>query len=686
VARWSVDRSQTWALSCPLLAHPNPLLSLCRQGFGCDQSGRWRARVVSYILSLRMLKKLASFLGCALILAASQPAFAVGFGRISHTTSLGQMLDFTVPVSAEAAEQLTSDCVSAEVFLGDNRVPPSAVISRLEWSADSAVRVLRVSTTVRVDEPVVSVTLAAGCPTRLTRQFVLFVDPPAQPSQPLAVTLPGTPAQVLASSRIAQPDVLSPQVPRESRTGFVGDQLSEPAVAPRRPAKRSRAVKSDKAASGVAEVVKLKVSVAGPSTGAKRSSRLRLDPPARSAEIAAAEQAAASAAELAASVASAAALAASEAQAAAQQQRDALQAMQKQMEALKLQAKAADTRMTQMRVSMRESQDRSDLLLLVACVLGAAVVALLACVIWLIRRKVAAGGADSARWWTADPQRSPESIRQGSGAKVSFAASAPPDTVDSLPWSSGAALQDTAVDVLTAMADTRSYEDEADSQPVLAFKPKVVPAGPVPELPWLSADELIDLEQQAEFFVALGQDDSAVSLLEQQLSSAGGGGSWPYLKLLEIYRRLEDRDAYERVREGLDRRFGPCDTAWEDGPTSGRPLDSYPDVTRRIESAWIEPVQAMRLIGSLMVHGEESSGVFDLTAMADLQSLYLLARSSLAPELTAGHTVDFLLPLEPIGPKAVEPPAENQARQAMDSTVDVNLDLLPPTENPSSRG
>jgi hypothetical protein len=307
-------------------------------------------------------------------------------------------------------------------------------------------------------------------------------------------------------------------------------------------------------------------------------------------------------------------------------------------------------------------------------------------VIWLIRRKVDAGGVDSARWWTADSPSSPEPIQQDNGAKVSFVASAPPDAVDSMPWSPGAALQDTAVDVLTAMADTRSYEDEADSQPVVALKPKVVPAGPVPELPWLSADELIDLEQQADFFVALGQDESAVSLLEQQLSSAGGGGSWPYLKLLEIYRRLEDRDAYERVREGLERRFGPCDMGWVDGRTSGRPLDSYPEVTRRIESAWIEPAQAMRLIGSLMVHGDESSGVFDLTAMADLQSLYLLARSSLAPELTAGSTVDFLLPLEPIGPQAAEPPAESHARQAMHSTVDVNLDLLTPTEDPSSRG
>ena len=242
------------------------------------------------------------------------------------------------------------------------------------------------------------------------------------------------------------------------------------------------------------------------------------------------------------------------------------------------------------------------------------------------------------------------------------------------------------MDVLTAMDSLRGYADEPVAEPAISLKPKAVPLASATELPWLSADELIDLEQQAEFFVALGQDDSAVSLLEQQLCGVGGGGAWPYLKLLEIYRRLEDRDSYERVREGLDRRFGPSPTGWTDGRTSGRPLDSYPEVTRRIESAWIEPAQAMRLIGSLMVHGDEESGVFDLTAMADLQSLYLLARASMASQPSAVDTVDFLLPLEPEGSESGYLQTTNQGMSAMDSTVDFNLELLPPTQDPASRG
>ena len=640
-------------------------------------------------LTLRMLKKTAFFLSCALMLAASQSAFAIGFGRVTHNTSLGQMLEFTVPVTVDGTEQLTADCVSAEVFLGDFRVPPGSVISKLEWSADSSARILKVSTTIRVDEPVVNVTLGAGCPPRLTRQFVLFVDPPPQPVQVLVesqqaaaeVAVPVAPPVSVAGRTDAQPGRV---LPGSRNDPAAGSQPTRP-VEHRRTAKRSRAVKPYPAAAGALEVAKPRVNAANTPGKAKRSARLRLEPADRSAEVAAAEQAAASAAELAASVASAAEAAASEAQAAAQQQREALQAMQKQMDSLKTQAEAADRNIAQMRLSLRESQEWSDRLLLAAWVLGVVALALLAGVFWLLRQKVAApADKASSSWWSADSQRPAESPQPG--AKAAPPASMPPDADDSLAWPSSASVQDTAVDVLTAMDGMRGYADEPVAEPAIVLKPKVAPGASATELPWLSADELIDLEQQAEFFVALGQDDSAVSLLEQQLCGAGGGGAWPYLKLLEIYRRLEDRDSYERVREGLDRRFGPSPTGWTDGRTSGRPLDSYPELTRRIESAWIEPTQAMRLIESLMVHGDADSGVLDLTAMADLQSLYLLARASMASQPSEVDTVDFLLPLEPVGSETGYPQTENQVMSAMESTVDFNLELLPPTQDPASRG
>ncbi|MBX9715687.1 MAG: hypothetical protein K2X42_03745, partial [Burkholderiaceae bacterium] len=113
----------------------------------------------------------------------SQPLMAVGFGRLVNTTTLGQVLDVAVPLAAEAEDQITSACVSAEVTVAEGVLPPPVVHVRLEPSAVATNRLLHVTTTVRIHEPVVNVTVSVACPSRLSRQFVVFVDPPATPSE-----------------------------------------------------------------------------------------------------------------------------------------------------------------------------------------------------------------------------------------------------------------------------------------------------------------------------------------------------------------------------------------------------------------------------------------------------------------------------------------------------------------------
>ena len=91
----------------------------------------------------------------------------------------------------------------------------------------------------------------------------------------------------------------------------------------------------------------------------------------------------------------------------------------------------------------------------------------------------------------------------------------------------------------------------------------------------LSVEELIDLEQQADFFVVLGQEDAAIDLLMGHVRSSGGASPLPYLKLLEIYRRRGDQDAYERVRERFNRRFSAYAPDWNSDLVEGRTLDDY---------------------------------------------------------------------------------------------------------------
>ncbi|MFZ2650106.1 MAG: hypothetical protein WA210_08360, partial [Burkholderiaceae bacterium] len=117
-------------------------------------------------------------IGCALwSLAAS--ALAFGFGRASSPTALGQNLSFTTVVRVEPNEDLVAECVAAEVLSGDYRLAPQALRVSIEPSANAGERLLRIASNVAIDEPVVTLTLTLGCVNRISRKFVVFIDPPS---------------------------------------------------------------------------------------------------------------------------------------------------------------------------------------------------------------------------------------------------------------------------------------------------------------------------------------------------------------------------------------------------------------------------------------------------------------------------------------------------------------------------
>ena len=121
----------------------------------------------------------------------------------------------------------------------------------------------------------------------------------------------------------------------------------------------------------------------------------------------------------------------------------------------------------------------------------------------------------------------------------------------------------------------------------------------------VSVEELIDLEQRAEFFTVLGQDESAIDLLMAHLRSTGGASPLPYLKLLEIYRRRDERGAYERTRTRFNHRFNARAPDWERDPEQGRALLEYDSVMSRLQAAWRTPVDAMaELEGAAVSQGQ----------------------------------------------------------------------------------
>ena len=194
----------------------------------------------------------------------------------------------------------------------------------------------------------------------------------------------------------------------------------------------------------------------------------------------------------------------------------------------------------------------------------------------------------------------------------------------------------------------------------------------------LSVEELLDLEQQADFFIALGQEDAAVDLLMSHLRSAGGQSPLPYTKLLEIYRRQGDRSAYERTRARFNRRFNAYAPDWDTGPSAGRTLEDYPDTVALLEGAWGSPIDAMAILEGLLFKRDDTSELFDLPAYRDVLVLYSLARDLW--QHGGGNTgtqVDVLLPIEDsvqTAPMPVYPSAREMNDRALPAADD-GLDL-----------
>jgi TolA-binding protein len=166
----------------------------------------------------------------------------------------------------------------------------------------------------------------------------------------------------------------------------------------------------------------------------------------------------------------------------------------------------------------------------------------------------------------------------------------------------------------------------------------------------VSIEELIDLEQQAEFFIVLGQDEEAIDLLVGHLRETGGSSPLPYLKLMEIYQRRGDTAAYERIRTRFNHRFNAYAPEWGAEHTAGRVLEDYAGVVPRLQQAWARPLDAMAELEALLFRRSRGE-LFDLPAYRDVLMLYSVARDLIErdPEPSVSGAlakdIDLLLPL-----------------------------------------
>lgn len=111
-----------------------------------------------------------------LALALSMDVQALTLGLVKGAALIGRPLEVMVQVQLDPNQRITSACFEADVFHADTRQNPDGVRVRLETTAATNGAVLRITSTSRVDEPVVTIYVRAGCAQMSSRQYVLLAD------------------------------------------------------------------------------------------------------------------------------------------------------------------------------------------------------------------------------------------------------------------------------------------------------------------------------------------------------------------------------------------------------------------------------------------------------------------------------------------------------------------------------
>jgi hypothetical protein len=186
----------------------------------------------------RKVKTLSAIRSALVIIGGglvAMPASALELGEFTIQSALGQPLSASIPYSLAQFEAISEQCVTVQPARGANRLPAASRASLLV--ADGTITITGTSI---VREPLITMRVAISCKytPRLTRDFVLFVDPAgatpiAAPTPDRVVTRPRLDAAPARPAAAAPPrrtiDRITVATPSPSPAPTV-DTVAEPVL------------------------------------------------------------------------------------------------------------------------------------------------------------------------------------------------------------------------------------------------------------------------------------------------------------------------------------------------------------------------------------------------------------------------------------------------------------------------
>lgn len=572
------------------------------------------------------MRKIVSIVGVAILLAGGGSASAISLGKMRGAALLGQGLDLHVPLQLAPEEDIASLCLAAEVLYGDAPVDPTAVLVRALPGANAGASA-QVQVTRPVDEPVVTLYVRAGCHTPVARKYVLLAEFLSEVQAPVRMDAQavGLPA-VVDTARAA---VAPASAPRATAPVRVAGQASA-SVRRRSPASPVEA------APPVSRPVQAKAPTVGDAAPAPRSSvqaksaqrgpRLTLTPLDLSQDW---EPMLRISSQLELSEVPVDEARRREAQAlwrvlqASPEDilRDADQrvALEKELVALQQASRTNQQAIAELSTRLRQAQEGRManptvyvlLILLVACgaILG-------------LRERARRSGDAGAPWW-AGASQAPATTAHGAKSQSLFTEQGVPSVPPVSRTPTASAGMAPAAAGPTSVPPTGALGTAPQGRSHSGFKHSDFAHSVTGALRSINTQEMSDVRQQADFFLALGQHDEAVSLLNGALQSSSDANPHIYLDLLDLFHRLGRKDDYERLGLVFAGRYTCLVPQFGSYGQDSRGLMDYPDIAMVIANAW-PGHHALEFIEECLVRemGDAPGNGFALEAFRELLLLH----------------------------------------------------------------
>lgn len=299
--------------------------------------------------------------------------------------------------------------------------------------------------------------------------------------------------------------------------------------------------------------------------------------------------------------------------------------LEKDLQSLREQALRTQTGLGELRTQLQQSERERYANSLVYALMALLVAALAAMAYFWSRSRQMAGGND---WWQGAER--PTEADQGIAAKSDT-------TISSALLGDRRRVADLDVDPGVNEEMFASLRREQHTLPPHAPGIRNAGLSPLDTIDFASsfggsaravnAEELFDIQQQADFFVSLGQYEQAIDVLKNHIHENPDTSALAYLDLFGIYHNLGRRDDYALLREDFNRVFNAQVPEYDNYSLDTRGLEAYTVAMSRIEALW----PSRKVLGVIEESifrkpGSDGGEAFDPEAYRELLLLHAIAK------------------------------------------------------------